>query len=189
MYDGSTMKGKLIVGLIIAAVVIAAVCIVIVSVNKTDNAPSNSGGENSSPVSDIVIYSYEEFSQNAIACLTTYTTKIATTGDLYETIEGKMVIFDEDWISMNSNKSAINELIREAYNGGKPVLFLGSDNYLYKGSDMGLSTPNFAENSTGYGVFKDKGGVYHSYVSNGEDGRKATVDETLIDLYTWASTF
>ena len=187
MYEKSTMKGKLIVGLVIAAVVIAAVCIILVSVNKTDDTPSNNGGEESSPVSDIAVYSYEEFAQNAIACLTPYTSKIATTGDIYETINGKKVIFDEEWIYINSNKGAIDELIREAYESGKPVLFLGSENYLYEDSGITLGTPNFTTDSTGYGIFKNKSGVYHSHVCNGKDGRVATVDETLVDLYTWAS--
>jgi len=182
------MKSKLLFGIILVATVVAVMCLISASffVVSNDSPPRREGI--TYPECNVVIYSDKEFAQNAIECLAPHTSKVVALEDISETMDEGMILFDENWIYEN-DRVAIDVLIKEAYENGRPVLFMGSNNYLNLDSGAGLGM-GYALDGTGYGIYKGENGVPRIFGYGGKELDKECVfDVTLLHLYGMASMF
>ena len=186
IYDKENeMKDKMLVGFIVAAVAVTTLCLASISVDLM-NADSSTGEERkiSYPACNLAIYSDEEFALEAIKYLEPYTSKIITSKNINEKIDGEIILFDENWIYKNEKK-AVNALIMEAYENGKPVLFIGSNNYMNLDSGIEFRASGYSLDSLGYGIFEDENGVGYSY-GVGVTDKEATYEPSVY-LCGWAS--
>jgi hypothetical protein len=174
------MKNKVLVLIAISILVAASSPFVGISNNENENAI----GENiNMTYSDriVSVYSEENFASKVKDSLLPQTSNVShlRTTDTETTEE--IIIFDEKWIYKNDT-TLVDSKIDSAIRDGCPVIFVGSNSYLTKSSNLKTQVVSHSDYAIAYGIFIDKNGVGYQYsVGN------STEKEAISLLYAWAN--
>ncbi|AIZ56272.1 hypothetical protein Mpt1_c03780 [Candidatus Methanoplasma termitum] len=130
---------------------------------------------------EVTVFADTEFTQDVSDGLSQFTSKVQAKNSIDDSDIGEIVIFDGKWIYENNN-ALTNQLINDLIKQGIPTLFIDSDSYLFKCSDINIQSLEFSENTVAYGVFENESGIDITYSIEGE-GRINAASM----LYAWAS--